>query len=82
MNGIDCSPTDPNHCCAVAEGSSSSEPGARIFCTTDGKTWYVIVRTVPHASTPPARLRVVANQQLCVASIAGFASTCVATTPF
>lgn len=41
----------------------------------------VIVRAVPHASTPLARQRVVANQQLCLASTAGVPPTRVATTP-
>eukprot|EP00048_Salpingoeca_helianthica_P014461 m.221809 g.221809 ORF g.221809 m.221809 type:complete len:410 (+) comp15890_c1_seq1:57-1286(+) len=45
FNGIDCSPADPNHCCAVGEGFAqppvpSTEPGARIHCTRDGgATW-------------------------------------------
>ena len=39
FNGIDCSPTDPNTCCAVGEGSDA-DAGARIHCTTDGgKSW-------------------------------------------
>jgi hypothetical protein len=36
FNGIDCDPTNANHCCAVAEGFNVAGAGARIFCTTDG----------------------------------------------
>lgn len=52
FNGIDCSPTDPKHCCAVGEASDSPErvcqcsmrrshrpQGSRIYCTTDGEKW-------------------------------------------
>lgn len=45
FNSIDCSATDSTHCCAAGNGFSSpspasTEPGARIHCTTDGgKTW-------------------------------------------
>jgi photosystem II stability/assembly factor-like uncharacterized protein len=37
FNQIGC--TDANHCCAVGEADSSSEPGVRIYCTTDGTNW-------------------------------------------
>ena len=31
--------TDANHCCAVGEADTSSAPGIRIYCTTDGSNW-------------------------------------------
>jgi len=37
FNGIDCE--DESKCCAVGESNSGKAPGARIYCTTDGKTW-------------------------------------------
>jgi len=37
FNQIGC--TDETHCCAVGEADTSSEPGVRIYCTTDGTTW-------------------------------------------
>jgi photosystem II stability/assembly factor-like uncharacterized protein len=39
FNGIDCSPSDPNHCCAVAETSDGPQAGAYIYCTTDGQNF-------------------------------------------
>lgn len=36
-NGIDC--IDETHCCFAGEASASDSPGARIYCTTDGKTF-------------------------------------------
>eukprot|EP00567_Pseudictyota_dubia_P005918 CAMPEP_0197455168 /NCGR_PEP_ID=MMETSP1175-20131217/40067_1 /TAXON_ID=1003142 /ORGANISM="Triceratium dubium, Strain CCMP147" /LENGTH=300 /DNA_ID=CAMNT_0042988955 /DNA_START=8 /DNA_END=906 /DNA_ORIENTATION=+ len=36
FNAIDCSPKSADRCCAVGEAADSSEPGARIYCTTDG----------------------------------------------
>jgi len=37
FNGIDCE--DESKCCAVGESDTGSAAGARIYCTTDGKTW-------------------------------------------
>ncbi|MDR3738372.1 MAG: hypothetical protein P4L40_05060 [Terracidiphilus sp.] len=41
FNAIDCQPTNPNACCAVAEADSDSPAnGARIECTQNGgATW-------------------------------------------
>lgn len=50
FNDINC--VDTTHCFAVAEGfSDGTAPGARIFGTTDGKTWNrVFMDTTPNAS--------------------------------
>jgi photosystem II stability/assembly factor-like uncharacterized protein len=37
FNAIDCQ--DETHCCAVGESDEGAAPGARIWCTSDGKTW-------------------------------------------
>ncbi|EGD79233.1 hypothetical protein PTSG_09954 [Salpingoeca rosetta] len=39
FNGIDCNPSDPNHCCAVGESADGADAGARIYCTFDGQNF-------------------------------------------
>ena len=36
FNGIDCNPSNPNHCCAVGESADGPAAGAYIYCTFDG----------------------------------------------
>lgn len=39
FNGIDCNPSNPDHCCAVGESADGPDAGARIYCTWDGETF-------------------------------------------
>lgn len=39
FNGIDCNPSNPNHCCVAAEADDGPAAGARIMCTEDGQNF-------------------------------------------